>query len=97
MSAGLLRPETLQDSGRLFHESAAFDINYDGKRKVLCIAYVVDKRRLVWPILISFGIAFVSAALAGIVTHNLGPSVSLGAFVGLVFASLWSFVMWLLG
>jgi hypothetical protein len=84
----------------MFHESSAFDvINVDAmsKRKVLCIGYAVEKRRLVWPLAISIGTAVVSVVVTGTITRSVGPSVGMGGFVGAAFGLLWSFVMWLLG
>jgi hypothetical protein len=38
-----------------------------------------------------------SAIVAGVVLHDFGSGVQLGALVGATFGIVWVFIMWLLG
>ena len=100
LSGGFLRPETLRENGRLFHETSSFDVgavDAASKRKVLCVGHAVDKSYLVWPLAFSFCIAVVTAVVAGIVTRSVSSGAELGGFVGVAIGLLWSYVLWLLG
>ena len=99
LSAGLLRPETLRENGRFFHETSYFDVgtvDVAPKRKVLCVGHAVDKTYLVWPLAFSFCIAVVTAVVVGIVTRSVSLGTELGAFVGVATSLLWSYILWLL-
>jgi len=100
LSAALLRPGLLRESGRMFHETGWFDVEdteASPKRKVLCIGHVVDKRYLVWPLALSFAIATVVAVSAGVATHSVSSGAELGGFIGVGVVLSWSYILWLLG
>ncbi|KAI4662007.1 uncharacterized protein J4E78_004798 [Alternaria triticimaculans] len=100
LSAALLRPGLLRESGRMFHETGSFDVENteaSPKRKVLCIGHVVDKRYLVWPLALSFAIATVVAVIAGIATRSVSSGAELGGFIGVGVVLSWSYILWLLG
>jgi hypothetical protein len=86
-------------SVRLFYENSDFDVTgglVATTRKVLCVGYVLDKRRLVWPLVVSIGIAIVSIIITGAATCDVATSAQVGAFVAAVVGLLWSFIIWAL-
>jgi len=100
LSAALLRPGLLRESGRMFHETGSFDVGNteaSSKRKVLCIGHVVDKTYLAWPLALSFAIATVVAVIAGVATHSVSSGAELGGFIGVGVVLSWSYILWLLG
>ncbi|KAF2705371.1 hypothetical protein K504DRAFT_515369 [Pleomassaria siparia CBS 279.74] len=100
LSTGFMRPETLQDHLSLFHDDHSFDVGAADatlERHVVCVKHMVDKKRLIWPLIISVIITAASATVAGVVKHNFGSGMELGALIGAIFGIVWGFIMWLLG
>jgi hypothetical protein len=93
-----MRPETLQEHGRLFHETTDFDTNPTNGtpgRKVLCIGYAVDKRLLCWPLIFTILVASSAAIATGVITCNVSTGAEVGSFVGAVFSISWAYILWM--
>ncbi|KAF5007597.1 hypothetical protein FDECE_6083 [Fusarium decemcellulare] len=99
LTGGFLRPETLRENTRLFHDSSSFSVHSpDGPRmrKVVCVGHVVEKKNLIWPLAFSSCLSFVAAAVAAVVAHNIPAGAGIGGIVGAATVLLWSYIMWLL-
>lgn len=84
----------------MFHDTVAFDVRCvddASKREVLCVGYAIDKQYLAWPLSISFGLAVVTAVVAGTMTHNVSSGSELGGLVGVAIVLLWTYLLWLVG
>lgn len=98
LTVGFLRPDALQDSGRLFHEINSFDVAHTdptSKRKVLCVGHAVEKKHFVLPIVLSFIIVVVlPAVIVGVLKRSVSLGAELGGFIGIAIGLLWAYVFW---
>lgn len=99
LTAGFLRPELLRESGQMFHESSDFDVQVRplataSKQKVLCIGLTIDKKMLVWPLLLTICMAGGVAVAAGYITCSVATGAEVGSLGGVVFNLVWVYVLW---
>jgi hypothetical protein len=97
LSAGLLRPELLQESGDMFHETDVFDRKAHtavGTQSVLCISYAMNKKLLVGPLVLTSIVVVVVAVVVGYVTRSVATAAEVGSFVGVFLTLIWSYVLW---
>ncbi|KAH7349158.1 hypothetical protein BKA66DRAFT_554192 [Pyrenochaeta sp. MPI-SDFR-AT-0127] len=100
MSAGLFRPELLQDRGSVFYDTDAFDTNQPttaSTRSVLCIGHIINKKLLIWPLIFTIFIAIVVAVAVGHLTCSVGYGAEVGSFLGAILGLVWALVLWISG
>jgi hypothetical protein len=98
LSAGLFQPKLLQESGSMFHDSDTFDNNpptVSRNQRVLCIGHAINKKLLIWPLMLTITTTTVAAVGVGHLTHSVAAGAEVGSFVGVILSLVWAYVLWM--
>ena len=80
----------------MFHDTDAYDVrSVSAVRSVLCIGHALDKKLLIWPLVLTMFAVLTVCTVVGRATHNIATGAEVGSFVGGLIGLIWAYVMWL--
>jgi hypothetical protein len=98
LSVGLFQPKLLQESGSMFHDTDAFDVKpptATRNHSVLCISHAINKKLLIWPLMLTITTTTAAAVGVGYLTQSVAAGAEVGSFVGAIMSLVWAYVLWM--
>ncbi|KAK3074895.1 hypothetical protein LTR53_002285 [Teratosphaeriaceae sp. CCFEE 6253] len=100
LTRGFANPGTLVDAADFFIRNPHFEVRPSGNRdiqrtrQVLFVHYRIDKKLLLFPVLLALISAAIVAAVATVLTESIATGAQVGGTVGGITAVVLAYMMW---
>jgi hypothetical protein len=82
----------------MFHDADAFDVKTQTvapNQRVLCIGHAINRKLLIWPLMLTITTTTIAAVGVGHLTHSVTAGAEVGSFVGVILSLVWAYVLWM--